>query len=225
METINAKGKMKNAKWKILIFAICTLQFAIVLSGCVAMQVIGEIQNGRRELMYGDPKAALAHFQRAAELDPDYLLNLAILPEGVWTYMGRAYYATGNLPEARKALERARSRYEQDNLAKLYLGLVLARDGDQGRGLKEIEAGLKGLHEWLNYIERYHYEGRFWDNDSHLRSAIQKTLATIKGGDTVGAELIASGERLGRGFEEEITEVKKLMDLEIRINDGGGKGD
>jgi hypothetical protein len=30
-----------------------------------------------------------------------------VLPEGAWTYLGRAYYATGRLPEARQALERA----------------------------------------------------------------------------------------------------------------------
>jgi len=165
------------------LFSLAMLSAVMFLSGCVSIQVGGEIVRGRAQLLYGDPKVALANFQRAAELDPDYLLNLSILPEGVWTYVGRAYYATGNLPESRKALERARSRYGQDNMAKLFLGLVQARDGDRARGLKEIEAGLKGLHEWLDYVEQYHPEGRFWDNDRHLRSAIQKTLATISGKD------------------------------------------
>ncbi len=224
METINAKGKIKNAKWKILIFALCTLHFAIVLSGCVEFQVGGDIQQGRMALLYGDPKVALAHFQRASELDPDYLLNLSILPEGVWTYVGRAYYATGKLPDARKALEGASSRYEQDNLAKLYLGLVLARDGEQQRGLKEIEAGLKGLEDWLYHIEQYNPDGRFWDPARELRREIQRDRAMIGGKDVNWKELIASGEWLGREFEEEIDRVTRDKKHDIMSNDGDGKG-
>src|SRR3989304_7823080 len=158
MEKRNLKCKMKNEKVKILQFAICILQFAIFLSGCVSFQVGGEIQKGRMELMYGDPKVALAHFQRAAELEPDYMLNYSIFREGVWTYVGRAHYASGRFAEARQALERARSRHADDNLAKLYLGLALGRDGNQQRGLKEIEAGLMGLAGWLGFIV-YIYSG------------------------------------------------------------------
>src|SRR5207249_9469839 len=107
---------MEDPKSKLLKFAICNLQFALfaLLSGCVAFQVGGEINQGRAELLYGDPKVALVHFQRAAELDPNYRLSYSIFPEGVWTYVGRAYYAAGRMPEARQALERARSR-EDDN--------------------------------------------------------------------------------------------------------------
>ena len=56
------------------------------------------------------------------------------------------------IPEARKALERARTR-EEDDVAKVYLGLVLARSGDYDRGLKEMEAGLRGINEW--YISSF----------------------------------------------------------------------
>ncbi len=84
--------------------------------------------------MYGDPNVALGHFQRAANSDPNYLLDFSIFDEGVWTYVGRAYYAMGKLPEAQKAFERARSLHRQDHLAKLYLGLVLGRDANACRG-------------------------------------------------------------------------------------------
>ena len=144
---------MQIAKSKILSIAYRLLPIAFVLSGCIAFQVTGEIQKGRMELMYGDPKVALVHFQRAAELEPDYMLNYSILSQGVWTYVGRAHYASGRLAEARQALERARARYAEDNLAKLYLGLVLGRDGNQQRGLKEIEAGLMGLAGWVGYFQ------------------------------------------------------------------------
>lgn len=233
METINAKGKMpvcvqlhagrKNAKWKILIFALCTLHFAIVLSGCVEFQVGGDIQQGRMALMYGDPKVALAHFQRAAELDPNYLLNFSILPQGVWTYVGRAYYDTGKLAEARKALERASARYPDDNLAKIYLGLVLARDGDRQRGLKELAGGLQGFEDWFSYIEQYHPDGRFWDPNRDLRREIQSDLKMIRGKEINWKELIASGEWLGKGFEEEIDRAKR--DERMDFLDGESKSD
>ncbi len=174
------------------------------LSGCVAFQVGGEIQSGRMALLYGDPHVALAHFQRAAELNPDYLYNFSLLNQGVWTYVGRASYAAGKWAEAREALERARSRYEQDHLAKLYLGLVLGRQQERGRGLAEIQIGLKGLGDWLDYIDQYHPDGRFWDPGKRLRSEIQRTLAVIGGRDFNWLELIAGGEWLGLEFEKEV---------------------
>jgi len=193
---------MKDSKSKIFKLAICNLQLAllVLLSGCVAFQVGGEINKGRTELLYGDPKVALAHFQRVAELDPNYRLSYSIFPEWVWTYVGRAYYADGRMVEARQALERARSR-EDDNLAKLYLGLVLAQDGDRSRGLKEIEGGLQGISDWYDYVEFYHPEGRYWDPGKYLRRDIQKQLAALKGSDVRDLSQIAA---LGRAVEIEI---------------------
>jgi len=60
-------------------------------------------------------------------------------------------------------LERARREHREDNLATLYLGLVLLRDGEHEKGQKEIEAGLKGVVDWYDYVELYHTDGRFWD--------------------------------------------------------------
>ena len=105
------------------------LGFLLLFSGCASFQVGGDIQKGRLALLYGDPNVALEHFQRAANSDPNYLLDFSIFDEGVWTYVGRAYYAMGKLPEAQKAFERARSLHRQDHLAKLYLGLVGVRMG------------------------------------------------------------------------------------------------
>jgi len=181
------------------------LPFALLmLSGCVTMQVLGEVQHGRQQLLFGNPNVALAHFQRAAEIDPDYRYNVSILSQGVWTYVGRAYYVAGKLPQARQALERARERYQDDDLAKLYLGLTLARDGDRARGLKEIAAGLGGLAAWFDYLDRYHPEARFWDPGRKTRAEIRSTLKWIEGKEFNWPELIAFGEQLGKKMEEEI---------------------
>ena len=224
MNSVNLKWQM--AKIKLFHFAFFLFPFVLVISGCAAFQVGGDIQRGRKALLYGDPKVALAHFERAAELDPDYVNNSSPLGVGVWTYIGRANYTTGNLADARKALERARSRHEDDQLAKIYLGLVLARNGDRDSGLREIETGLRGLTGWFDYIEQYHPDGRFWDPGRPIRNEIQKNLAMISGKEFSWPELISSGEWLGRTLEEEIDKARKdAMEERKQHQDGDSQTD
>jgi tetratricopeptide (TPR) repeat protein len=188
--------------------AVITAALALFLSACSMAQ--GDIQAGRQDLLYGDPNRALVHFQRAADTDPNYLYY-SVLPEGVWTYVGRAHYAAGRLPEARRALERAAQRSDQDNLAKLYLGLVKVREGDRQRGLKDLESGLRGIHDWIDYVEQ-HFAfsyGRFWDPSRQIRSEIRSDLAMISKGDIDWQKLVASGEWVGKQTEEEIDRARR----------------
>ncbi|TMA82392.1 MAG: tetratricopeptide repeat protein [Deltaproteobacteria bacterium] len=130
---------------KILAFSICVLSLALFFSGCTAYQVSGDVQRGRYALMAGDSKSALAYFQRAAEVDPGYAAKIGPVKwESVWTYMGRAQYSGGDFTAARKSLEQARSRYPDDSLAPLYLGLALSKAGDPQTAAKEIRLGLNG---------------------------------------------------------------------------------
>ena len=105
--------------------------------------------------MFGDPQVALAHFQHASEIDENYVMRFTAFDEGVWTYIGRAHYAMGRLPEARQALDRAVAQNRDDYLARLYLGLVLARGGDRARGVTEIESGMKSIYNHLEHINYY----------------------------------------------------------------------
>jgi tetratricopeptide (TPR) repeat protein len=199
--------------------SLVTLCSLLLLSGCASFQVAGEVQTGRQALLAEKPDVALVHFQRAAQLDPDYLLNLAIYPQGVWTYVGRSYYDLGKFSEARQALERARSRYEQDSLARLYLGLILVQQGDRQKGLKECEAGLGGLRDWLDYIAQNHPDGQFWDPGRDLRSAIQENLAMTSGRDINWPQAIASMQGLGKRFEEEIELARRDKEIFTSLED------
>lgn len=177
-----------------------------LLSGCAAVQTGGEVVRGRTALLSGRPDEALVNFHRAAEINPDYVTGFTVFREGVWSYVGQASYETKRYPEARRALETAISRHPDDSMAHLYLGLTLAREGDQQRGLKEIEAGLRGLYDWLEYVtttHRYDY-GQFWDPTREIRSQIQAELAVISKGEFNWPQLLANGERIGRRMEEEI---------------------
>lgn len=179
---------------------------ALGLSSCVTAR--GEVQAGRRDLLYGDPNRAVVRFQAAAAASPD-TLYFSTMPEGVWTYVGRAYYQSGRLPEARQALERAVARSSDDSLARLYLGLTLVREGDRPGGLKNIESGLTGIHDWLDYLEyRMPYGiGRFWDPRKEIRGEIRAQLAMI-GPNVNWPRLIAGGEWVGRQMEEEIDRAR-----------------
>src|SRR5919106_2300597 len=212
---------MKTLKFSYI--AAACLGLALSLPACASWQVGSSIQRGRTQLLLGDPKAALVHFRKAADLDPEYVLNFTQLPQGVWTYVGRAYYNQKEFSEARQAFEKARSRHQEDNLAKLYLGLVLARDDNRQQGLKELESGLTGLRDWLNYLEYYHPDGRFWDSSKRIRSEIKVNLAMISSKDIDWPKLIVSGEWVGKKMEEEIDLVRRDKRQEL-MQDGDDDG-
>jgi tetratricopeptide (TPR) repeat protein len=184
------------------------IPIALLFSGCASFQVAGQIQPGRYALMRGDSQVALGHFQRAADLDPNYFWwHGGVIKEGVWTYVGRAYYAAGDYPAARKALEQARSRHPDDYIAPLYLGLAASRAGDQQLGSKEIQIGLTGLGESLDWIEYKTSEGYYWDPGRIIRTQMEKDLAALQGEKVNWPEVIASVEHVGTEIEREGEEV------------------
>jgi len=102
-------------------------------------------------------------------------------------------------------LEKALSQDRSDNVARLYLGLTLYRLGDQKAGLTNIERGMQGIYNWLQYIDtnfRYKY-GNYWDTGGTIEGSIKSNLAMISSGKIDWPQLIADGESLGIGIEQE----------------------
>jgi tetratricopeptide (TPR) repeat protein len=97
------------------------------------------------------PEAAVAYLASAAQIDPTYRIPYRV-PAGVLGYLGRAYLETGRPAEARRTLEKAVKIDSQDPFVPLYLGIALMQTGERDRGRKEVEAGLKGIHETLEHI-------------------------------------------------------------------------
>jgi tetratricopeptide (TPR) repeat protein len=209
--------KPKSAFSAILLF--------ILLAGCTSLQVAGEVQSGRQAWLKGNDETALAYFHSAAEKNPNYVYGTA-LQQGIWSYVGRSEYATGRLPQARQTLERALSTNRDEDIARLYLGLTLAREGDRQTGLKEIESGMRGISNWLDYINEAHRFsfGQFWDPGRDIRSAIQRDLAMISGRDLDWQTLIADGEWLGKRMEEESDLARRQESLD-RSRDGDARGE
>lgn len=180
-----------------------------LLAACASYQVAGQVNAGRQALLLNNPESALPYFLAAAERNPNYVYRSVHYSEGIWTYVGRTQYATGKLKEARRSLERARAMDEHDHLARLYLGLTLYRAGETERGLKEIEAGMRGLHDWLEYIERTRPFEAFWDPLREIRGAIEKDLDRMSAKEFDSNQIVANAEWLGLRMENEIDKVRQ----------------
>jgi tetratricopeptide (TPR) repeat protein len=198
----------------------------VFLAGCTSLWTGGEVQSGRQALIKGDNETALGYFYSAAQRDPDYVYTTGSSPrQGVWSYVGRTEYLTGRFPQARQTLERALAANREEDIARLYLGLTLAREGDRQRGLMEIESGMQGINNFLDYInqaQRFSI-GQYWDPGRDIRGAIQTNLAMISGKDLDWQRLIADTEWLGIRMERE-SDLARRQEAQARSRDSGGRG-
>jgi len=201
----------------------------LLLAGCTAFTTGTQVQSGRRALLVNDPEGALPYFLEAAQNDPNYVYRSVYFHEGIWTYVGRTQYATKRYAEARRSLERALSLDRDDLLARLYLGLTLARSGEGARGAKEILEGMKGIYDWLEYMQRSRPFEDYWDPLREIRKAIEVYLLRTPGNEVVISEgLIADGEWLGDKMEDEMERVRqderRRYERNFDRRDGGSVG-
>jgi tetratricopeptide (TPR) repeat protein len=187
-----------------VIYFLAGVSLSVLLSACATIRGGGEVDQGRQELLKGNYQQALGLFQDAEKVDPTYVYGTE-LRAGVSSYLGRTQYLTGNYAEARQTLEKAVSQHRSDNVARLYLGLTLYRLGDQKAGLTNIQRGMEGINNWLDYLnQNFRLEfGQDWDPGGTIRAGIKTDLAMISSGKIDWAQLIAGGERLGIRIENE----------------------
>jgi tetratricopeptide (TPR) repeat protein len=167
------------------------------------MEVGREFQAGRKALQTGQAEQAVVYLSRAAEADPTYKI-VSPVQENLLTYLGRAYYETGDDAKARAVLEHAVMNDPNDPLAHLYLGLTFYRSGDRVQGRKEIEVGLNGVHNKLEVLGADGEQGTYWDPTRTIRLAIERTLA----GKPEAGEFGASAQRIGRQYDNEIDRAR-----------------
>ena len=207
--------------------SLALFSLLVFLLGCTSLQTGGEVQYGRQALLRGNNELALGYFYAAAQRDPNYVYATGSSPkQSVWSYVGRSEYLTGRFPQARQTLEQALAGNREEDIARLYLGLTLAAEGDRQRGLKEIEDGMRGISNFLDYInqaQRFSI-GQYWDPGRDIRSAIQSDLAMISGRDLDWQRLIADTEWLGIRMEQE-SDLARRQEAQARSRDSNGRGD
>lgn len=201
------------------IYSLVVLSLVVLLSGCATVQTYGQIEQGRQAMFVGNNQTALAYFQEAAQADPNAVYG-ATLRLGIFTLLGQAQYLNGQYAQARQSLQKALSMHPGDNVAILYLGLTQARLGDRQEGLKNIQAGMTGIANFLNYITtNFVFSfGQYWDPGGTIRASIKTDLAMISGANTDWPALIAAGERLGITIElEEDRARQQQMDQQQQL--------
>ena len=217
--SVKRMGPRQLAAWLFLI---------VIVAGCAAYQAAGQVQSGRQALLVKQPADALGYFQQVAQTNPNYIFQSGLYREGIWTYIGRSQYLLGRLPEARQSLEKALSVDQDDYLARIYLGLTLLRSGEDSSGLKQLDSGMKGLYDWLEYMNRTMPYTAFWDPRREIRSAIEKDLDMLSSKDADRQQLISSAEWIGQKMEEEIDLVRRdeqrRMNQELEWSSGRGVG-
>jgi tetratricopeptide (TPR) repeat protein len=191
------------------LISISLLLFALQI-GCSEIQVGSDVQAGRSALQAGHPEDAVVYLSRAAESHPEYKFSNRA-HESVLTHLGRAYYEAGDNVKARGVLERALKNDRNDSLARLYLGLTLYRANERDRGRQEIDAGLNGIHAWLDEASSDGVSGIYWDPNKSIRLAIERTLA----GKPEAGEFTASAQRIGRQFDTELDRASQAESQSI----------
>jgi tetratricopeptide (TPR) repeat protein len=196
------------------------LSIVLLFAGSASCAVATQFQTGRQALLLrNNPEEALSHFEQVAKTDPGYTFRSGPFHEGIWTYIGRAQYQLGRLPAARQSLERAVALDKDDYLARIYLGLALAKSGDRAKALPEIQTGLKGLYDWLEYLTFKTQFGVYWDPNREIRSQIEKDLTMIAGKDFDWQKLIADAEWVAKKMEDEVDMARRDEQLRDRDRD------
>ena len=179
-----------------------SLILLLAMYGCAG--VGQDVQSGRNALQTGRSTDAVTFLARAAAQDPNYILSYR-LNQGILTYLGRAYYETGQDTEARATLEKALAQDKDAHLARLYLGLALMRSGERDLGAKELQSGLQGVGNQIEYLAADSSSGLFWDPNGTIRSEIKAALDQ----KAVSPEVIASAQRIGQLVDREIDEARR----------------
>lgn len=196
------------------------LFLTLLFFGCgPTFQAASGVAQGRQALFRGDYEAALGYFQSAYQTDPNYVYGTD-MREGVLSYVGRAQYLTGELAQAHQTLERDLSVREGDHIARLYLGMTLARQDDRKVGMQQMEAGMKGIDAFINYMVTAFGSGsgQFWDPDRNIRNAIANNLAIMAKGDFSWPTVIANGESIAIKTEREPDQVRLDRERYYQMN-------
>jgi len=187
--------------------------------GCAGSQAAHQIQEGRLALLTGNPEAAVHHFEQAAALDSKN--GGSPLQESAWTYVGRAYYGTMKYSLARQALDRALAQNKDDDVARLYVGLIGARKQMNETNRKQIQAGLQGVYNRIEYIKRFTVAGEFWDPSGQLSTELLALIKAVSAPQMDWSSVIPRVEELGLKIENEIDQARRD---ELNRYHGGSSG-
>ena len=195
----------------------------LFLSSCATLNVAKDVQSGRNALKLGQPKAAITHFEAAAQSNPNYLTDFTLLDIGISSYIGMAYYQAGEKEKALESFRKAKQRHSDDHFARVFLGLTLSQTGQTRQGKTELVAGLSGLRGWLDETRRSNVgRAEFSDPGDSLANEIGEILKLLQGEEVNWRKVDENVVQLAKDFDDEIDEVERDQLYEVNDDDGGG---
>ena len=75
---------------------------------------------------------------------------------------------------------------------------------------------MKGLYDWLEYMNRTMPYTAFWDPRREIRTELEKDIDIISGKEINRPELVASAEWIGQRMENEIDLVRRDEQQQFR---------
>src|SRR5258705_4426314 len=209
-------NKSKSMKQTALIYGLLLLASVY---GCAGSQAAQQIRQGRLALLTGNPEIAVQHFEQAAALDSKN--SGSPLQQSAWTYVGRAYYGTMQYSLARQALDRALAQNKEDDIARLYVGLIGAHEQINESSRKQIQAGLQGVYDRIEYIKRFTFAAEFWGPSGQLSAELLALIKTVAAPQVDWSGVIPRIEELGLKIENEVDQSQRD---ELNRYRGGGSG-
>jgi tetratricopeptide (TPR) repeat protein len=191
----------------------------LFFAGCASFQASSDLQKGRVALLQGMPLAAIPYLEQATAADGT--ARYSSLQETALTYLGRAQYEARRYGEARKALERALLVNPDDGIARLYLGLTTAREGNHNGAKKEILSALKQLDNTLEFIIFNTSSGSYWDPSGKIRRELAALQRDAAEANPSLDHLLARLENIGVSLEEEMDLARRDESFDNRRNSGG----
>ena len=91
----------------------------------------------------------------------------------------------------------------------MLLGLTLARQEDDANGNRQLERGLRGLNDWIEYENSRDPSKSFWDPNQQIRKEIASALAMLSGGNPDMVGVLESVEWIGLKIEDEVDQVRR----------------
>ncbi|HEY7218320.1 MAG TPA: hypothetical protein VH985_07995 [Candidatus Binatia bacterium] len=105
-------------------------------------------------------------------------------------------------------------------MARLYLGLIGAREGNESSG-EQIRAGLEGVYNRIEYIKEFTFTSEFWDPSGQLSAELLALIKAVSAPQVDWSRVIPRIEQLGLKIENEIDQAQRE---ESNRYQGGGSG-
>lgn len=183
---------------------ILVLTLLYLAAACTSVSVSSSVNRGRNLLNRGQTEDALARFRQAAAANPNFATDFRGFRQGIWTDVGRAHYALGQLVQARQALERAVTQDPNDAIGQIFLGLTSIREGQLNQGYQQAGIGLQRMKSWIGSRERHDSRSGYWDPSGRLNRRLDQLLGEINARDSASQNVVRDLELFVRDFEREI---------------------